>query len=129
MDNTTVALSRGTQGETAAPPDNDGGSDSFTAGSSTIAHPEHQVAKAVTSLLRILSLLLLVGGVAGAIVWRFAFRQPGALHDSASGVVFGPMIGSVIVAALVAALAFVVDLLFRTDWDAKFVPTHLDERP
>lgn len=120
MHNTTAAPS---QSETAALSDaNDSGLDE----SAPLPHPRHQLVKSVTSTLRTVALFLLAGGVTGAIVWRFDFRQPGALHGSASGIVVGVMIGSVLAAGLIAAIAFVLDLLFRIDWDAKFT---VEERP
>jgi hypothetical protein len=97
--------------------------------STVVLHPRHQLARSVTSMLRMVSLFLLVGGVGSAVVWRFDFRQPGALHGSGSGIVVGLLIGSALAAALIAALAFVVDLLFRIDWDAKFAPVQLEECP
>jgi hypothetical protein len=127
MDNTSGAPSQGTRGATAAPPDNLCGHDSCTEESTIVPHPKQRLAKYVTSILRAISLFLLLGGVTGAVVWRFDFRQPGALQGSASGVVVTLMIGSVLVAAFIAALAFVVDLLFRIDWNAKLVPAHLEE--
>jgi hypothetical protein len=117
MNNTTAVPS---PGETAAPSDAQCGSASGLDESAPVPHPRHRLAKSITSVLRTIALFLLAGGVTGAIVWRFDFRQPGALHGSASGIVVGVMIGSTIAAALLAALAFVVDLLFRIDWDAEF---------
>jgi hypothetical protein len=122
MNNSTGAPSQ--EGKRVA--DNDCGHESSTDESGIIPHPRHQLARSVTSILRTISLFLLVGGVTGTILWRFDFRQPGALHGSAS-VVVGVMIGGALAAALIAALAFVVDLLFRIDWDAKFVPVQLEE--
>jgi hypothetical protein len=129
VNRTNHAPSNGTESRTAAPSDNHGGQDSFTDELSLNPHPKHRVAQSVTSILRTVALFLLVGGVAGAIVWRFDFRQPGPLQGSASGVVLSTMIGLTIVAALLAVLAFVVDLRFRIDWDAKCVPARRDEWP
>jgi hypothetical protein len=95
--------------------------------SCTLLHPKHHIAKSVTSVLRKLALFLLVGGAVGAILWRADFRQPGALSGTANGIVIGVLMGAIILAVAVTVVAYVIDLLFLFDWNAKFVPLRSDE--
>ena len=56
-------------------------------------------------LLRVGAFAFLLAGLIGAIVWAVAFRRTGS-----GGLVAGIFVGTIFVAALVAAIAFVVDL-------------------
>jgi hypothetical protein len=94
--------------------------DSFMDESSTRPHPKQKLTRSVTSLLRMVALFLVLGGGTATIVWRSDFRQPGAVSGTADGVVVGALIGSIVVAAAIVVLAYVIDLLFLIDWDRKF---------
>jgi hypothetical protein len=104
-----------------------GGDDPSADDSDVVLHPHHHVAKAATSVLRKIALFLLIAGGTLAILWRTDLRQPGALGGTASGVVTGVMFGAVVLAAAIAVVAYVVDLLFLIDWNARVVPARLDE--
>jgi hypothetical protein len=101
--------------------------DSFMDESSTHPHPKQRLTRTVTSLLRRVALFLVLGGGTATIVWRTDFRQPGALSGTADGVVVGVLIGSIVVAAAIAVLAYVIDLLFLIDWDRKFSAPLVEE--
>jgi hypothetical protein len=100
---------------------------SFVDESSTRPHPKQRLTRSVTSLLRMVALFLVLGGGTATIVWRTDFRQPGALSGTADGVVVGALIGSIVVAAAIVILAYVIDLLFLIDWDRKFSSSRFDE--
>jgi hypothetical protein len=92
--------------------------------SDVVLHPHHHVAKAATSVLRKVALFLLLGGATLAILWRTDLRQPGG---NASGVVTVVMLGTLVLAVAIAVAAYVVDLLFQIDWNARVVPARVDQ--
>jgi hypothetical protein len=125
MDDITEARNTLIRLEAGLPP---GGDDPSADDSDIVLHPQHHVAKAATSVLRKIALFLLIAGGTLAILWRTDLRQPGSLGGTAGGVVTGFMLGTVSLAVAIAVVAYIVDLLFLIDWNARAVPARVDDR-
>ena len=79
----------------------------------------HRGAEVVSSVFKVVALIVLIGGIVASIVTAIELEGHSANRGVVVGVAIGGIVGSIVAAASIGFFAYVLDLLMDIDWNTR----------